>query len=327
MRSASSSERVGPVLALAAWLVFLCLAQVALYRLGRGGCAPPPLDFGELHAWLAARSPADVVLALVRLLAVALGGWLLLTTVVSLVLRLAGMMRTAAVVETVTLGLVRALVGAALGYLAVGSAAITGAAGAPPPPVIRTAAAAHPGAASPLPLIRRPLAPVKAGEIGGPTVVARPPAAPEPSSTSQLQGSGAIAAGARPGTHPLGARRRPVPRPIDLHSRPSRRAPLPPSPPASTPQPVPADMAHMAAPTHHPGPAPMDTWTVHPGDSFWSIATVVLESRGGPASDADIDRYWQRLVSANADRLVDGDLPDLIYPGQVFVLPPPSPPS
>ncbi|MBA2279909.1 MAG: LysM peptidoglycan-binding domain-containing protein, partial [Acidimicrobiia bacterium] len=64
------------------------------------------------------------------------------------------------------------------------------------------------------------------------------------------------------------------------------------------------------------------TWTVAAGDSFWSIAERVVESMlGRPPSDPEVDGYWRTLVAANADRLVSPS-PDLIHPGQVFVLPP-----
>jgi nucleoid-associated protein YgaU len=33
--------------------------------------------------------------------------------------------------------------------------------------------------------------------------------------------------------------------------------------------------------------------------------------------------YWLVLIEANRDRLVVADNPDLLYPGQVLVLPPP----
>jgi nucleoid-associated protein YgaU len=40
-------------------------------------------------------------------------------------------------------------------------------------------------------------------------------------------------------------------------------------------------------------------------------------------SDAEVDDYWTRLIAANRDRLAHGDDPDLVFPGQVFDLPPP----
>src|SRR5438309_2307363 len=61
---------------------------------------------------------------------------------------------------------------------------------------------------------------------------------------------------------------------------------------------------------------------VLPGECFWTIAEAVLAGRrGAPAGDADLVPYWLRLIAANRDRLVDRDNPDLIFPGQVFVVP------
>jgi nucleoid-associated protein YgaU len=72
------------------------------------------------------------------------------------------------------------------------------------------------------------------------------------------------------------------------------------------------------------GPPPaavVDEWVVAPGDSFWSIAAeVVAERAGGAAGEREVAAYWRRLVAANADRVTTGD-PDLIHPGQRFVLP------
>jgi hypothetical protein len=84
-------------------------------------------------------------------------------------------------------------------------------------------------------------------------------------------------------------------------------------PPAPTPAPL---------PTPAPEPQVADEWTVRPGDSFWSIAEEVLsEALEGPATEAQIATYWRTLIDANRDRLVSSS-PDLIRPGQVFVLPP-----
>ncbi len=57
---------------------------------------------------------------------------------------------------------------------------------------------------------------------------------------------------------------------------------------------------------------------VQPGEHFWSIAERVVNDRG---IDVPVGRYWQLLVEANRSRLVDPDDPDLLYPGQVLVLP------
>ena len=65
-------------------------------------------------------------------------------------------------------------------------------------------------------------------------------------------------------------------------------------------------------------------WVVEPGDHLWSIASDTLEESWGRStlSDAEIVGYWRVLIEANRDRLVEPDNPDLILPGQEFVLPP-----
>lgn len=69
-------------------------------------------------------------------------------------------------------------------------------------------------------------------------------------------------------------------------------------------------------------PPAAETWVVQPGDSFWSIAEeVVADALGRPATDAEVVPYWRALIDANRDRLVTPN-PDVVRPGQSFVLPP-----
>jgi nucleoid-associated protein YgaU len=79
------------------------------------------------------------------------------------------------------------------------------------------------------------------------------------------------------------------------------------------------------APAPPPGtPSPGRTWTVAPGECFWTIAADVLERAWGrPAIDAEIVPYWQRLIEANRSELADPGNADLIFPDQVFTLPAP----
>jgi nucleoid-associated protein YgaU len=74
-----------------------------------------------------------------------------------------------------------------------------------------------------------------------------------------------------------------------------------------------------AAETPQAAPA---TYTVAPGDTFWSIADQTLRAAGHDPDDGAIIPYWRSLIEANRDRLRARDEPDLIFPGQVFVLPP-----
>ena len=59
------------------------------------------------------------------------------------------------------------------------------------------------------------------------------------------------------------------------------------------------------------------------GDSFWSIAVDTLTERlGVEPSDRQVVRHWRDLIELNRARLVDPANADLIFPGQVFQLPP-----
>ena len=87
----------------------------------------------------------------------------------------------------------------------------------------------------------------------------------------------------------------------------------------------PADDSPSAVPAaDRPPPDGGRTWTVQPGQCFWSIAEAVLvEARGRPVAAKDIVPYWRRLVDANRPALADSDNPDLVFPGQVFTVPEP----
>lgn len=94
------------------------------------------------------------------------------------------------------------------------------------------------------------------------------------------------------------------------------------------PQPPPVEtMSVLADEPQAPAAQPQEDrrraeWTVEPGDSFWSIAEEVLADRLGRApTDVEIIPFWRSVIDANRDRLRTGDA-DLVYPGQVFVVPP-----
>ena len=69
--------------------------------------------------------------------------------------------------------------------------------------------------------------------------------------------------------------------------------------------------------------SPVRTHTVSPGDTFWSIAEDTIRAVGHAASDHDVVSYWHALIDLN--RVLGSGCPgepDLIFPGQVFELPP-----
>ena len=90
-------------------------------------------------------------------------------------------------------------------------------------------------------------------------------------------------------------------------------------PPAAPPVTWAVDRPPPPGPAIAPGAS---VWQARPGDCFWTIAESVLATRlSRPVSEREIVPYWQRLIAANRARLRDTDNPDLIFPGQSFVLP------
>ncbi len=61
--------------------------------------------------------------------------------------------------------------------------------------------------------------------------------------------------------------------------------------------------------------------TVRPGDHLWMISERRLENDvRHQVPDVTISRYWRKVIARNEDRIRSGD-PDLIYPGEVILLP------
>ncbi|MCY4367949.1 MAG: hypothetical protein OXF41_00720 [bacterium] len=62
-------------------------------------------------------------------------------------------------------------------------------------------------------------------------------------------------------------------------------------------------------------------YVVQPGDSMWSVSSVhVHGSKAGPLPDHEVAGVWRWVVELNRGRLRSGD-PDLIFPGEILVLP------
>lgn len=64
------------------------------------------------------------------------------------------------------------------------------------------------------------------------------------------------------------------------------------------------------------------TWTVKPGESFWSIAEQLARASSSAGSATTVGAIWSLLLEANRSNLVVPDLPDLLYPGQELIVPP-----
>ncbi|MCC6225515.1 MAG: hypothetical protein IT195_03815 [Microthrixaceae bacterium] len=91
-----------------------------------------------------------------------------------------------------------------------------------------------------------------------------------------------------------------------------------PSPPASEPSAPQPPAVVPVAPTQS-----TLTYTLRPGDHLWSVAERALEMGLGRApANREVNRYWRHLVEVNRGSLVDPNVPDLVFAGQVITLPP-----
>jgi hypothetical protein len=70
----------------------------------------------------------------------------------------------------------------------------------------------------------------------------------------------------------------------------------------------------------------MSSVVVSPGDDLWSLSADALARATGRASDTlrddEIGSYWIAVCDANRSSLRSGDV-NVVYPGEVVVLPPP----
>ena len=64
------------------------------------------------------------------------------------------------------------------------------------------------------------------------------------------------------------------------------------------------------------------TYRVQPDDNLWDIAENRLAAAVPDPTQAEVAAYWLQVIAANRETLQSGD-PDLIYPGETVLLPPP----
>lgn len=119
------------------WLVVLGAVLAALHLAGAGPLAPPPADPSEWVAWAGGREPLLVAAALARIVALAVGWWLLTTTALVLA---ADVLRSAAldgVVRVLSPGVVRrALSGTVTLSIGLAPSALAAAEASPPPTMV-----------------------------------------------------------------------------------------------------------------------------------------------------------------------------------------------
>lgn len=306
------------LLPLVAWGVSLVAAVVLFTLLGNGQLAAPPLtDPGAWGDWLGDRDPVVATVAVLRLLVLAMAWYLVGVTTIGAIARLADIAALVRVADALSIPAVRRLLQSTLGVglaTAVVSSAIGPAVVAQGPPD---------------------------GSGGGSHVTVTTAAALEEDPTGQAPFMQALAdpADDAPAMHALDdqadddhADDAPAMQalPGDTGDAPRMQvlAEDGPPPPGMQPLPEVVDMPtgtedpRPAAPAPQPAQPAVAEHTVVSGDHLWSIAEAhLLRTLGDAPSEDRVAAYWQRLIEANRDRLVDRDNPDLILPGQQLVLP------
>ncbi len=322
------------LLPLLAWLTALGVGIAAFHHLGTGALAPPPLlEPSQWPAWADEREPLQVVIALLRLVVLAVAWYLVGVTTVGLVARLSQVAGLIRLTDALTLPVVRrglqAVLGLSLATAVVGAAVTV-----------------------PVQLGPGPSAPVAAG-LGderalGPEVLhtgaPSTPGAPEADRGAVAQtdetGSGDQAAhGHAPRVDPDPASSGDVLDPLPLEllvpPEPAETSSLP-TEPAADPDVVAAPDV-VTTPELTPEPTPMaqtagvaeQPYVVVAGDSLWLIAARTLEQHWSRAPlDVEVASYWQQVIDTNRSRLADPEVPDLIFPDQELILPEvPAPPA
>jgi hypothetical protein len=136
----------------------------------------------------------------------------------------------------------------------------------------------------------------------------------------------AASAGVAPGYVPVPAGDEspapPVPEPAPITTTTGSAASPPIRPPTTDPLFVPVGPEGSAATTPSTTDAGLSEVVVRPGDHMWKLAEDRLAAvLGRPVTDSEIAPYWLRVIGANLGTIRSGD-PDLIFPGEVLVLPP-----
>lgn len=307
-------DRTGSVrgwLPLVGWLGSLAAGIVLFTALGGGVLEAPPLTSpDQWGAWAAARDPFVAVVAILRLVVLALAWYLVGATTIGLVARLTRAARLVRIADALSVPMVRRLLQGALG-LTLAAGVVASSSGAAP--VARGAAtsAALPTATAMVLVdddadrddgVR--MTAFDADVDGGASMIAL--------DTDEADDADAGAAAMRsldedPGGRSLGP--------------PARMAALEDQDPSAT-------MISLDSPTVQmvglggEGEGGPDEHEVVAGEHLWSIAADHLGAHlDHPPSDAEVAAHWERLIEANRDRLANPDDPDLIFPGQRFVLP------
>jgi len=303
----TGAGRVAATVRLAAWSAALVLAARVLVATGRGALAIPLDSADDLAAWVGVASPAEMAMAVLRLLAIAACGYLLAVTSLGVGCRVVRARGLAAAVDRITPAVVRRLVSGGTGA---GLVLGTLVASLPPPDL--------PGSPDASTVAAGPIAPEARPSPAGAVTATMARLPPATATMTRTAPPGAASAASATGGEATMTR-------LEDASAPSATmtsvAPEPASD-ATPPAPVPVSPAAALPPAPTLPTVDATAWLVEPGDSLWSIAEEVVRTARPEASDDVVTRYWHALTEANRSTLVDPGNPDLLVPGQQLTLPP-----
>ena len=165
-----------------------------------------------------------------------------------------------------------------------------------------------------------------------PTTTAPPTTAAPPSSTTTPPRTTPPSTTTPPTTSPATTTTIYIPRPAGPPTTTTTTGPrstTPPAPPPSTTAPPSGGGNQAPAPAPQPAPPgqsqPARSHRVVQGDNLWTISrdhiAAVTNRRSSDLSDHEIATYWLRVIAVNRSALRSGN-PDLIFPGELIMLPP-----
>lgn len=155
----TTALRLRRLVGLAAWLAALGVTIAVLSALRRSALAPPPITHGvaALRAWARGRDAPTVLMAALRLVALAMAWYLAATTVAGVLARLSGAAAAVRATDALTLPAVRSLLSSSVGLLLLsaplaGATSVwtgTAASAAAPVPAVAGGGAPWPGGEGP----------------------------------------------------------------------------------------------------------------------------------------------------------------------------------
>jgi hypothetical protein len=280
---------------LALWVGALVVGIASFHAIGDGPLAAPPIDPAGWLAWAEGRDPLVATFAVLRLLVLALSWYLVGATSIGILaraLRAASLIRLA---DALTVPALRRVLQTALG-VSLATAMVASSVPASAPAARETSAVDLRTAGDDAVAAVGSSVEVTLAALGEEDQITLEHVEDDarPFSLSLLDRARAAEAAADGRTATESA----ASEPADTAGGESRGTPRPPS---------------ITAAEH----------VVVAGESFWTIADEVLTDRlDRTPTEAETAAYWERLVLANRDRLVDRDNPDLIFPGQSLSVPP-----